>query len=267
MLKFSPRSHTLLALAVVGGVAVSTLVAAPKPGHHWGTDILHFFDRTAMVSDGVISNATGQVQANQNTQGHADNQRLDISVKNLGTNTTFQLLALVNDDTNYTAVAEFTTDAKGRANISYRKVGSSNGHANLGHGRAALPALLDPLSNVRELAVAQYTTQRVMVADLTTPDKLEYLIKRDLSTNDVSALLRIHSNLKQAQFQLQALGLSPTNDYWLVVNGAVVQTNTTDAKGRLNIKTVAETPEQILDLRTLGVWDTSSNVVLCTTLP
>jgi len=53
----------------------------------------------------------------------------------------------------------------------------------------------------------------------------------------------------------------------ILVNGGVVQTNTTDANGSLAIKSLLETPAQILEVRSVGLWDSSSNVVLSTTLP
>ncbi len=258
---------TTLLFAGLGAVAVTTLIASAASSHRHGTDILHFFARTPLTGDGTITNATGRVEADQNQQGNANNQKLEITVKNLYTNAPFQLLALVNDDTNYTQVAEFLTDSKGRAVIAYRKVGSSHGHGNLGHGKSPLPLVLDPVSHLREVAIAMNSTQVVLQADLTVPDKLEYLIKRDLSANGVDALLRLHSNLKQTQFRLTALGLNRTNVYLLVLNGGIVQTNTTDNKGRLDIRALLEKPVDILDVRTLGLWDSSSNVVLSTTLP
>lgn len=267
MSQLNQRIRSALIVAAVGGIAVTAAIARPPVVHHFGTDIIHFFERTSMTNEGVVANATGRVDAKQNTQGHADNQNLDITVQNLSNSAPYQLLALVDDDTNYTQIGEFTTDAKGRATVSYRKVGSSHGHSNLGHGRLALPAAVDPVSHLREVAVAVDTNTLVLRADLTSPDSLQYLIKRDISSNSVAALLRIHSNGNRTQFQLQAFGLDATNDYWLVLNGGVVQTNTSDSKGRLNIKSALQVPTEILDLRSVALWDTSSNVVVSTTLP
>jgi len=96
---------------------------------------------------------------------------------------------------------------------------------------------------------------------------LQYLIKRDLSTDTIEASLRIKATTSQTQFRLVASGLTPTTDYLLALNGGVVQTNTTDAKGSLAIKSLLENPGDILDIRSVALWDSASNVVLNTTLP
>jgi hypothetical protein len=242
--------------------AASCITALAAASH--GTDILHFFVRKDMLNTGVETNASGIVRARQNEQGHADNQTLEVLAKGLDTNTSYQLMALVGDETNLTLVTNFNTDTRGRLSVEYRDLG--NGHG-IGRGRLPLASLLDPVSQVRELSLFNGATQAVLTADLTVPDRLEYLIKRDLSTNSVDALLRIQANTHVTQFRLTASGLNPTNDYLLVLNGGVVQTNSTDAKGRLVIKSLLEVPTDILQVRSLALWDSASNVVTSTTLP
>src|SRR5258707_475188 len=103
--------------------AVSLATAGQVPASH-GTDILHFSTLTAMTAQGGVSNATGSVDIRQNEQGNANHQDLVIKIKGLETNTTYQLLALVNEDTNLTQVTGFTTDVKGRALLLYRAFGN-----------------------------------------------------------------------------------------------------------------------------------------------
>jgi len=251
-------------------VAISTFVIATPGSHRHGTDILHFSVRKSMINEGVIANASGRVEANQNTQGNANNQRLKITMQNLEAGGTYQLQALVDDGTNYTQVAEFSSDSDGSAALDYRKVGSSDGKGKgkgLGHGKSQLPAVLDPLSDIRELAISMNSTQMVLRADLTSPAKLQYLIKRDLSTATVDATLRIKATTSQTQFRLLADGLTATNDYLLVLNGGIVQTNSADANGQLRIDSPLAVPTEILDLHSVALWDSASNVVLSTTLP
>ncbi len=258
----------MITAGAAAALAVSTLLAVPPVVHKHGTDILHFFVRATMTNQGVEPGAGGSVNAKQNQQGKANNQRLDIVVKGLTTNTTYQLLALLNDDTNLTQVTDFTTDGNGKAALQYRKMGNGNGHGGgLGRGKMALPNVLDPISNIRELTVLNASTQAVLRADLTAPNQLQYLVKRDLSTGNVDALLRIKATTKQTQFRLTASGLNPTNDYLLVLNDGIVQTNTSDANGKLVISSVLQTPTDILDLHTVALWDTASNVVVSTELP
>ena len=109
-----------------------------------------------------------------------------------------------------------------RGALRYRRLGNGK---TVGHGKLPLRDLLDPVSLVRELRICSSgSPQAVLTADLTAPDKLQYLIKRDLSTNGVAASLRIKSNLKQTQVKLLTSGLSPANDYLLVLNGGAVET-------------------------------------------
>jgi len=244
-------------LVCVGALATALTAQA-------GTDILHFQDRSTMTNEGVETNASGSVNASQNEQGHANNQTLAISVKGLTTNTTYSLLAGVVGATNLTAVTNFTTDASDNASLHYSSKG--NGHSN-GHGnKNSLPDAVNPLSSVQELDVFNASTQAVLSADLTMPDHLQYLIKRKLTAGDVSAALRIKATTNETQFRLNASGLAATNDYYLVVNGGIVQTNTSDAKGKLNITSLNSTLP-ILQVNSLDLWDTSSNVVIGTTLP
>jgi len=66
---------------------------------------------------------------------------------------------------------------------------------------------------------------------------------------------------------LLADGLTATNDYLLVLNGGIVQTNSADANGQLRIDSPLAVPTEILDLHSVALWDSASNVVLSTTLP
>jgi hypothetical protein len=251
-----------LTVAVFLGVLLVQTVAVAKKG---GTSILHFMIHATMVG----SNATGSVDAKLNQQGNADNQRLTITVANLDSNTTYHLLALLNDDTNLTAVVDFDTDANGAATLNYSHVGSSHGH---GHGPgSALPDALNPLSNIGNLVVQDASTQEVLVADFTAPDSLQYLVKRAM-TNDgaepsAAASLRIHASQKLVQFQLNASGLTTSSTYFLAVNDAIASNLTSDAKGRLGIKSLPSGSPDILDIHQLAILNSSSNSVLSTSLP
>ena len=255
-------SKLVIVSAIV--LAAAALLAKANGGlHRGGTDILHLFERVAMVNPGVLTKAAGQVNLGQNQQGHANNQRLDLLVSGLETNAPYGLLALLDDDTNLTPVTDFNTDAKGGADLRYRSVGSSHGH-----GPSALPGGLNPLSSLRELVVFDNSrTQAVLTADLTVPAQLQYLVKRDLSANGVEVSLRIQATTQHTQFRLRASGLSPASDYFLVVNGGIVETNVTDANGELAISSPPPSPANILEVHTLALWNSASNVVVSTQLP
>jgi hypothetical protein len=226
-----------------------------------GTDILHFFDRAAFTGD---ASASGSVFARENKQGHADNQSVSISLKGLDTNAPYTLLISTVDDTNLVSASSFTTDAHGKVKFNFNRKADGKGN---GKGASPLPDVMAPVAGLRSFAVVNVNTQTVLTADLTAPTQLQYLIKRDLSTNDITATLRIKASTSNIRLRLSARGLPATNDFYLVLNGGIAQTNTSDTHGRLDVATALINPNDILDLRSVMVWDTASNVVVTTTLP
>jgi hypothetical protein len=228
-----------------------------------GTDILHFSDRAAFTNNGVVSSASGTVSARENKQGNADNETVDVALKKLDTNAPYSLL-VTTDDTNRVDVADFTTDKHGKATVNFRKLG--NGHG-VGHGNIELPAAMDPVVGLRTFTVVNADTNAVLTADLTTPAQFQFLVKRDMSTNDIKATLSIQANNKKARLSLTARGLPGTNDYLLVLNGNIAQTNSANAHGHLEMAATLDNPADALDLKSVIVSDTASNIVLSTTLP
>lgn len=253
---------------LAGSVALASamFLATPAGAAPGGTDILHFTVVKGMTNNGVEPGADGTVMASQKEQGHANNQRLQIMVSGLSTNTSYELVVAFDSDTNITDVGPFTTDAAGNANFNYTSLG--NGH---GGGKNATPLLtnLNPVSLIRSVDIVNTNMQSVLSADLSAPDRLQYLIKRNLSTGDVRASLFIHATTTQTQFRLMSTGLTPNADYLLAFNGEVVQTNTANADGRLNINSLVDAPPYILDVRTVELLDntTNANVILSTELP
>ena len=254
-------------LLLLAGLALATPTAAPGGK---GTSILHYFVRKAMTNTGIIAAASGRVDAKQNQQGNAHNQQLDITLRRLTTNTTYWLLAVVADDTNYAVITDFATDRKGAAALRYRKIGSGQGLA-LGKGKSPLPDILDPLYDLRELVIVDASTQAVLVADLTAPDRLQYLVKRALDNDglepDAAGALRVKATVNHAQFRLAAVNLNANASYSLALNGGVVGTNPSDAKGRWNLTTRLVNPLDVLTVRDVAVLDSTTNRVLSTELP
>jgi len=261
MKTIQPSIITLTGLSTLTAVL---LLSAPTPAAAKGTDIVHFTVIEAMTNNGVEPGAGGLVAASQKKQGNADNQTLDIVVTGLGTNTTYELMAVIDTDTNLTDIISFTTDAGGNAALEYRNSGKGKGG---GKNSSALPSALNPVSLIREVDIVNSNLQAVLTADLTTPDKLQYQIKQDLSNGGNKATLQIEANSDRAHFKLSSTGLAVNTDYLLVFNGSVVQTNNSGSKGKLSINTLTGTPPAILDLRTVELWDTTSNVVLQANVP
>jgi hypothetical protein len=258
------------------GVTISAaagLLAGPTMlPHSHGTDVLHLFSTTTMTNEGVETNASGRVTEAQNEQGNANHQSLNVSLRGLETNATYELEVAAGDDTNFTVVTNFDTDAKGNASLAYATNGNGHGSGHEkdkpGRGSNPLPDALNPVADIHAIGIVNSNAQSVLTADLTMPDRLQYLIKRDLSnTNGVEAELRIKANANQARFRLMASGLSPTNDYFLVFNGGIVETNSSNAKGRLMIASVVDPATDVLKIQLVELWDSSSNVVVSTELP
>lgn len=263
----SAAMRAKLLLSVAGFVAcvftVTTLTAGPGKG---GTDILHWSVRKAMTNEDTNSTATASVDLKQNTQGNANNQRIDLRLRNLATNTPYQLWALVGTDTNYIHASDFSTDAKGNAKLRYMFKGSSHGHGN-GHGKDELPSELNPISQIRGLAIGNTHTQAVLTANLLAPDKLQYLIKRQISTANVSGDLRLKATTSKLQFRLSVSGLNSTNEYHLAINDSVVASATSSTNGTLHFDSLPVAAADILTVHKLSMVDAATNTVLSTTLP
>jgi len=261
------KSYLVVAATAALLFTLSSLTAKqPSKPPRGGTDILHWNIRKEMTNEGAVSNATAFVSAKQNQQGNANNQRLDLTIRRLETNSTYRLFAVLDDDTNFVHASDFTTDAKGNATLRYMKVGSSNGKG-LGKGKSPLPADLDPISHIRELAVGNVHTQAVFTADLSAPDKLQYLIKRKFTAGGVTSQLRLKATTRQVQFRLYTWGLAPGTNYWLAVNDAVVAGGNSETNGNLSFLSLPVNAADILDVHKLAIWDGTSNSVISTLLP
>lgn len=259
--------HRLLTFAAAV-IAVSTASAGgTNTTPNWGTDILHYTVQDHFTNNGVESGATATVGLQSKSQGNADLQKFDFTARHLTPETTYSLWSLNKGETNYSDATEFTTDAKGNARLRFQSNGHGNGKGH-GNGNQPFPDALDPVIDLKSLAVVDVNTQTVLQADLGTPDRLQLLVKRKLEgTNDVAGLLRIQGTLKKVHFDLQVLHLAPTNDYLLAIDTNVVATAHSDERGRLRFNAVTTPASTVIDIHQVQLLDTSTNVVLSTQLP
>lgn len=256
---------TSVLIAGITALTITPSFAKPHGGGAHGTDILHLSVKEALVNTGAES-GTGTVQLSQNAQGNANKETLDVLLKGLTPSTGFSLMATTVSNSTPTDVQDFTTDAKGNAALHFRTNGK-------GKKNIALPPSIDPVSQITELDVVDTnTTQTVLTTSGATNNVVQYLVKRNLSNNDttgtnsVTGQLMIKANSKSTQFSLKVSGLQPSTSYQLAFNGTTVDTETSDANGNLNF-TTEPTPANILDLHTVALEDSSSNVILSTSLP
>jgi len=254
-----------LALAVLG-LGQGALANPGDQGPN-GTTILHFTFNSVMTNSSVDPEAKGTIAGNLNHQGNANYRMLKIALTKLTPNSTYQLAALLGDDTNTTRVAEFTTTKKGAYAVTYVKRGWS------GTGGIPFPDVLNQFCNVRELSIINANRQTVLRADLTDPDKLHYTVNCFMANPGfipkAVGSLRIDSTKNSVksntQFRLTASGLTAQTDFQLAINGTPVQTNTSDRVGRLTLTALPVGSKDVLAIHLLTLTDRSgSNVVLTT---
>ena len=228
-----------------------------------GTNIVNFTSGTTMMNTGAGADASGNVNVTLDTQGNDSSQQLDISVAGLNPNAAYLLVAFLGDDTKATAIAGFTTSKKGAATLSYLKKSQGNS----GKNRMLLPAVLDPLCNIRELDVVNGGSVTVLRAILANPDHATYLVKRSMANTGflpaAAGDFRLQANMQSTRFELSASGLTPNTDYSLTINGSIVHTYTSDKKGKLDIKKLPQGSPSVLNIQTLALTDgTGANIVL-----
>jgi len=246
-------------------VATNNLKKIPN----WGTDILHYYVRDSFTNGGILPDAAGRVDLKQQAQGHSARQQLSLTLRKLEENADYTLLSAKRGETNYTEATTFQSDKSGKVNLKFKVQANGNGKGNdSGKGHKQFPAPLSPLIELESLGVADVSTQLVMHADLLTPDRLQYHIKRKMEgAYGVGGLLKLQGTTKKTLFRLEVLNLLPTNSYWLAFNGQVVSTNSTDKNGRLQIKNTLTPPITPASLTTVELLDTGTNVLLYTELP
>jgi len=252
------RLTICLAVAVI--FSPHDTVAAPS-----GTGFVQFISETDMTNTGVNPDASGKINVTASQGNDNNHQQLNISLANLDPNTTYQLIAFIGDDTNAMSIGELTTDQNGTYTVSYvqKSHGKPSPHAE------PLPNALDPMCIVRELDIVNGDTDTVLRGVLASPDQWHYQVIRSMNNTGflpaaVGDLL-ILGGPRFTLFWLRASGLTPRTDYGLTINGNVVQTSTSDKKGRLNLTKLPSGSPDVLDIHMLALTDSSgSNVVLTT---
>lgn len=252
---------------LLSGASLQAASAKGKP--HQSNDLLHFSvaDNMEYLGADTLTETNARVLLRHNEQGKVTVQSLDILVQNAAADTSFVVLATLLDGT-VVQVGELTTNEDGDAKLRLRKVAHSNGRVNkIGRGLTALPDELGDLYAVRRLSLAVEVTPptdpatytEVFVADLTQPDKFEYIVKRDVSTEDIRASLQLLATAKKAVLRLTARGLEADTPYWLAVNTYAapeftVMEDASDRNGRLDLRTDIDPALRVLDLHQVQLW-------------
>lgn len=260
--KFPSLNIWRLTLGLAAAVLLSPHAALAKQG---GTDIQHFLSKSDMVNTGVEPNASGKIDVQINEQGKSAKQQLKLTVSKLNPNTDYRLVAFIGDATNATDIADFTTDKKGAFTVEYMQKDQGNSAKN----EKSFPVALDPLCNISELGIVDGQTNPVLSAILSNPDKGQYMVKSTMSNvgflPDAAGSFRIKANANDTQFLLKASDLAPDTDYSLAINGALIQTYSSDSSGKLTVKNLPANAPSALEIQTLALTDgPGTNLVLIT---
>jgi len=236
---------------------------------NWGTDILHYFVRDSFTNTGVETSASAVVTFSQRRQGKSDQCHFLLLLRKLAPTNTYTLLSSGGAETNFTEVVQFQTDARGSAVLSYKELSNGNGQGRGAvNGFKPFPAGISNLTSLTGLAVANASTQVVLSADLTVPDRLQYFVKKQMeSPYGAGGLVQIWSTARRGFLSLQALNLMRTNPFHLALNGVIVTDFVSDAKGRWRHHASVTPLASPLNLKTIELVGTNLVSVLWTELP
>lgn len=254
-------------LALITGCVA---IFAASPEIRAGTDILHLDLRKRFAGEGGSSNVVGEAITKYHQQGGAEQQRLELKLSGLETNSTLHLFAWLRNETNATFITSLVADDDGklRADYSSNNSGRSPGR---GRGHHALPEGLSPLHQIVALTITDTSTQTVASVDFSLPDKMQFLVKRELTNveleNTATGTLRLHATTRGNRLQASTRSLTPGESYSLVLGDFVAGSEVADSKGRTDFRTSFEAPLDALGLGSVRIWNATSNVVLSTTLP
>ncbi len=258
------RTQFLLLVTVIASTVLALQSNAVPPVTRRGTMVSHYQTRNDLTPTVIAPAAVGTLRLQSNMQGNSSKETFRLKVSGLSAETGYQLVAIAGEDTNSVPIGEFTTDSRGTATVLYSKNGNGK--------NKSLPAAIDPLFNVRAIGVTDTNSQTVLVAWINTSTSYQYLVKKNLAnsgTNNTAAgSISLKSNSTNTKFKLLAGGLSATNQYHLALNSSnIFEAVSSDANGQLVIDTWPALAPSVLDLRSLSLLDSGSNVVLSTSLP
>lgn len=255
------RSKNLFALGVL---LASAWLAGAAPS----ANSLRYLVEEDFTVAGSDADARGHVQVLVKQKGAGHVQRLRVTLANLDPATPYQLLATTGDDTNFFAVADFTTTAAGRAKIMQQRVQTHETVRRTAPKRV-LAELLAPLTEVRTFAVVNTNGEVVLTVDLHAAPTLQFELTSVLRSTGVDAAavgcLVVAVQGGGVQFRLFAAGQSPHLKFH--VNDSLVGTYAADFAGRINVGFLPHTAPSPLAFRSLSVRNDDDDLVLESTVP
>lgn len=254
-----------VALNIIFALFMGAVVAEAGPAN---SNKVRYKVDEALVSSGVDSDASGRVQAFVKQQGNSDHQRLRVSVKDLDPNASYTLLALVGTNESYITVTNFTTSGLGKGKVVYfqNRALRDNGHVGTGSGvnKRALPAVIDPLTQVRALAIANAADEVVLSVNLHESLGMEFELTSVFTSTETDpyaiGCVAVACSNGSTQFRLFAAGDS--SQYTFCVNEAPVATYGADSTGRISVGAYPESAPSPLLFKTLDLRNGGDAVIL-----
>jgi hypothetical protein len=213
----------------------------------------------ALVSSGADADAAGRVQVLCKQQGASERDRLRVTVKNLDPNTSYTLLALIGTSETYVAVTNFTTSSSGKGKVLYVQNSAISAAS-----KNTLPPSLDPIMEVRALAIANSSEEIVLSLNLHESLGMTFEMTSLLSSteNDPYAVgcFAVACQYGSVQFRLFAVGSS--SEYTLSVNNTPLATYEADGSGRIAVGALPEGAPSPMMFKTIDLRNSGNAVVL-----
>jgi len=244
-------------LGILAVLLAGALIAQASPN---GPTSVRYTVESAMTSSDVGADASGRVQAYSKKVGSSDHYRLRLNAAGLAPKTTYTVLAQIGSDPYFVAVTNFTTGSHGSGRVVYLNSSARSGTAS----RRALPQVLNPVSTVRAIAVADSDGQVVLSTDLHQAESMRFEIASvfENTGNDAAAIgcVAIACQGGGVQFRLFAAGDS--SQFTFCVNGAPVETYQADAMGHISVGAFPAVAPSPLDFLSLSLRNSADQVVL-----
>jgi len=247
------RTRTLKTLVVLFAGA---LIAQGNPN---GPTSIRYTVESALTPTGADADATGRVQAFSKKVGSSDQHRLRINAAGLDPKSTYTVLAQIGSDPNFVVVTNFTTSSRGSGRVVY--VASPRAR---GVSRRALPEMLNPISTVCAIAIANSNGDVVLSTDLHQAESMKFELTSvfENTGQDAAAIgcVAVACQGGGVQFRLFAAGQS--SQLTFCVNGAPIETYQTDLTGRISVGALPGSAPSPLDFRVLSLRNSADETVL-----
>jgi hypothetical protein len=258
------RSRTIKLLATLfAGTAITTQAASIGP------DMVHYSVGEPLAATGIVPGATGSVQVVVKQEGNRDRQRVRVQVAQLAPRTSYTLLALIGDASDFVVITNFTTTPKGRGSLLYVQNRVLNRPAPRSAGKRALPEALNSLVRVRALAIANAAGDIVLSANLHESASMNFELASIFKNtgNDFEAIGCIAMACQKGGVQFRLFAAGESSQYTFYVNDASVGSYPADVAGRISVGAFPQRAPSPLLFQKMTVRNAADEIVLESNVP